>query len=129
MRQRRNSKKRRSCAIRLGLSVLVILWSVQTAAGPNALSSSKKKAETKALSLEPDEVLLERGDRAPFFGILTPEKKFSIKEQDLAACEIIKEDYINCVPDVPEPASTLQSFLLGALTGGLLATLALGLRK
>lgn len=117
MKRKRNFAKQMRQLVPWLLSLLVILWSVQTAAGPNASpASSKKKITSKDLSLEPDERLLERGDVAPFFGILVPEKKYSMKEQDLAACEVIKEGYVMCSES--EPESGWDKFLYGAFAGG-----------
>ncbi len=39
----------------------------------------------------PDEAIIKKGQAAPFFGVLTPEERYRLREEQLEICDIFKD--------------------------------------
>lgn len=60
-----------------------------------------------------DEVILRRGQPAPFYGVLTPEQRYRVKEEALEICDIMQ----TTEPCRPEECSfTRKSIVMTAVT-------------
>lgn len=82
---------------------------------PNLLNAQMKDYETGD---GPFETVLNRGEEAPFYGVLVPEDAYRLKEKQALQLEYLEPRYMKCLQ---EPKASSNGWAVAAaLVGGVL---------